>query len=115
MFGSMNHRAASQSRQVIKGLNGLTPEVLYSFESDYFIVCAGKSTGRIEYSNLIKLLDDGKYLYIFQEMANAYMVPYSEFEENDLSELKERICEKSGLEWKKPGGLDLKKLFTKKQ
>ncbi len=101
MIAGLNVRAKSNARKILAQLSGKYPSSEYYFSEAGFR--DSKKSGEIPYSNLIWLIDDRKYLYLYITKESAYMVNNSSvYGEGGLDGLKELLSEKSGQKWSSP-------------
>lgn len=105
LVGSVNHRAVYLARRTIRSLKGIYPKVQYCFNGDSVSVMAGKNSSSVNYNVLIRLIDDGKSLYLCPSSQNAFVINKSDLDINDINYLKEYLSQKTGLQWQTPGGL----------
>ena len=115
----MNVRAKSNAKKIIAQLNNNFPSSQYYFSSTGFK--DSEKSKEIPYRDLIRLIYDDRYLYLYISEEAAYMVNNaSVFGENGLTGLKSLLSDKTGLNWKKPSTFwnfnidSLRKLFGKK-
>ena len=90
------------ARQVLKDFNGKFPIVHYYFGPEG--ICLNKE-GRdpFEYSEIIRLIEDKEFLYLYVGEMSAHMIDSSTIKGKDEKDgLKKYISAKTGLEWNPP-------------
>lgn len=87
-------------RNTIAALNGRNIIADYSFYHNYFTCKTVQGIQTINYSAIIKIVDGGRYLYLFTDRSKAYVLD-SETLDN-LLEFKEFINQITGLNWERP-------------
>lgn len=101
---SLDYRPKTVADQICRSFKGKFPQL------HYFITASGLRTQNTAeetpYSSLIRLIDDGKYLYLYINQATAFMIDKATVNgENGANGLKDYIAGKAGLSWKKPFSL----------
>ena len=84
----------------------------YIFLEDSFTTNTGKEKTTVRYSELIRLVPDEKYLYLFTNRKNAYMICRETVNPQNAEALMEFLREKSSLEWKRPFSFLRLNLYT---
>lgn len=100
MIANINIRPMTRARRVTEQINGNFPHSEYSFTSAGF--ADGKDRDTVPYSKLIRLVDDGKYLYLYISSESAYMVDKATVSGGSADALKEYISRKASKPWTKP-------------
>lgn len=103
LITGLNTRPRSIARMLIKQFNGVYPSLSYTFSQSGFASDQEKS--EMNYSSVIRLIEDKKYLYIYVTKEKAYMIDSSTLSPNNLDGFKEFISSKTGLKWSKPFSL----------
>lgn len=107
MLTSVDARAKSNARALLRAFDGKFPETIYSFTEKGFSHTSSK--GQISYDSVIRLMEDELYLYIYVSRESAYMVSKAVVSGEDGAEgLKKMIANACGMEWSLP--LSAKKL-----
>ena len=100
---SLNFRPRQTANQICKQYNGSFPNVKYYFTH------TGLRTQMVPeeapYKTMLRLIDDGTYLYLFLKDHSAFMVEKSTVKGGTVDALKTMVETKSGLQWKKPFSL----------
>ena len=119
MIAGLNVRPKSNAKKIIAQMNNRFPSSEYYFSSTGFK--DSEKSKEISYQNLIKLIDDKKYLYLYVSKESAYMVNASSvYGEGGLTGLKNLILEKAGCKWTRPSSFwsfnidNLQELFGNK-
>lgn len=98
---SINARSRNTAKTLISQLNGNYPHMVYEFTDSGF--SSTEESERTRYSSVLRLIDDGSYLYIYVTEAKAYMIEKSSVvsvgNKNDFLDF---IAEKTGLSWERP-------------
>lgn len=101
LLAGMSVRPKHNAQAIIKQMGGHYPSSLYSFSDKGFR--DSEASAEIPYTQLIKLIDDRKYLYLYINRQSAYMVNDATVTgEGGLDGLKELIAGKSGQKWSSP-------------
>ena len=104
LLTNLNARANAVADGVIEAMGGSFPELVYFFGEDAFR--DGEERPAVPYEKLIRLIEDGEYLYLFVSKASGYMLSRSSVEgEGGCEGLMRFLAEKSGLMWTKPVSL----------
>ncbi|MDY3868025.1 MAG: YcxB family protein [Pyramidobacter sp.] len=112
LLSNINYPASSVAKRTIKALNGNYPLMNYIFYSDYFSGNSGKEKKQIKYNELIKIVDDGKFLYLCPNTGSAYMVDKRTIAPYDIGAFKELISKSSSLHWARPGQAGFSKIIA---
>lgn len=100
LITGINTRPRSIAKKFIKQLDGKFPSFTYTFTDTGF--ASYQEDAETEYSSIIRLIEDKKYLYIYVTQEKAYMIDSSLLTPNNREELKSFISKKTGLKWSKP-------------
>ena len=101
MFASVNLRPKHNARLIIQQMGNKFPSSDYTFTANGFK--DGEKSKEIPYKELIKVIHDRKYLYLYISKQSAYMLNGDTVNgESGLSGLKALITEKTGLKWSSP-------------
>ncbi len=101
LLAGLNVRAKSNAKKIIAQMDGRFPESEYHFSREGFR--DSDNSREIPYRNLIKIIDDQSYLYLYITKESAYMVnSRSVYGKDGLTGLKDLISEKTGMKWEKP-------------
>lgn len=101
ILGTINHRATAMAKETLKSLGNTVPVVEYEFFPEHVTVHAGKNVQNLDYTLLIRLIEDGKMLYLCPSPANAFMVSCDSMSAEQQKELKKTISLCTGLEWQR--------------
>ena len=94
-LGSPPRRLADQ---VIKNLNGRFPKMGYVFSGDSVQLTGADADASLKYKDILLLVEDAKYLYIFIQNKSAYMLERSSVKP-DVKDFKAFMVRKTGLDW----------------
>lgn len=100
---SLNNPARSRADsvlQVVKQRGGAYPCTLLRFEPDRLCIGAegGNETQTVPYKELVRLMEDGEYFYLFVSRGAALMVPKTQISSGRLARFKEQLAQAAGLE-----------------
>lgn len=119
MIAGLDVRAKSNARKIIAQMNNRFPSSEYYFTSTGFK--DSEKSKAIPYTELIKLIDDRKYLYLYVSKESAYMVANASlYGDGGLEGLKTLLSEQAGIKWSRPASFwnfniySLRELFGKK-
>ncbi len=119
MIAGLDVRAKSNARKIISQMNNRFPSSAYYFTSTGFK--DSEKSKEIPYTELIKLIDDRKYLYLYVSKESAYMIANaSVYGDGGLEGLKKLLSEQTGINWTRPASFwsfninNLRELFGKK-
>lgn len=96
---SMDQPAKVLAQQVIVSLNGNFPKVSYQFHEKDISLTGTDTAARVSYGEIIRLVEDKEYLYLFVTDKSAYMIDRAEVIPGDSLELKGFLAAKVGLDW----------------
>lgn len=100
MLASLNLPAKNQADNVRKALDGKYPQNKYEFFDKHFVLQA-QNQDIINYSNLIRLVEDEGYCYLCLTVQAGYMLEKASLG-NDLEKFKSFMEKATGLTWTKP-------------
>lgn len=101
MLASVNLRPKHNAKLILQQIGRKFPSSEYFFSANGFK--DSEKSKEIPYKNLIKIIDDRKYLYLYVSKQSAYMVNGDTVLGKDgLNGLRALIAEKSGIRWSSP-------------
>lgn len=100
MLASLNLPAKNQADNVRKALNGKYPSNKYEFFDKHFVLHA-QNDDIINYSNLIRLVEDEGYCYLCLTVQAGYMLEKASLGK-ELDSFKAFMEKATGLKWTKP-------------
>lgn len=101
VLSSLNAPAKALAKTLCDGFGGNPPFVNYTFSPEAFTYAENGEP--VPYSSVVRLVDDGEFLYIYVSKKTAYMVSDFSVEGNGgLPGLKKLLAKGSGQEWRKP-------------
>ena len=100
MFTSMDMPARSEADDVKKALGGKYPQNKYEFFDKHFVLYASMQD-IINYSRIVKLVEDNQYCYLYIEKEASYMLEKFSLG-NELNEFKAFMSKATGLQWQQP-------------
>lgn len=95
----------NRAEQAIRRMNGKTLTVRYTFQEDAFFCETKDEKNRFTYDTIIRLVEQGGYLYLFPNTTQAYMIDLSTLEGGDGEAFRSFLSERVGLGWTKPTSL----------
>lgn len=100
VLASLDAPARALAQTIYEGFGKKPPRVEYSFtDSDFTYSRDGE---RLALSSLIRLVDDGTYLYLYVSKKTAYLIDRKTvIGKEGLTGLKKLLSERSGQDWKK--------------
>jgi len=99
-FTSLDMPARSQADDIKKALGGKYPQNKYEFFDNHFVLYAS-TQDIINYSRIVKLVEDSQYCYLYIEREASYMLEKFSLG-NELNEFKAFMSKATGLEWQQP-------------
>lgn len=112
MITNIDAPARHRVKQLEKMLKGYVPTMEYSFYEKDFEGRTVNERERCGYGDLIRIVDDGKYYYLFPNRQSCYMVELASLVPNDTAGFKQLIEESSGLKVTVPFSLLKNGLYT---
>lgn len=100
MLASLNLPAKNQADNVRKALAGKYPANKYEFFDKHFVLYA-QNQDIINYSNLIRLVEDEGYCYLCLTVQAGYMLEKASLG-TELENFKAFMEKATGLKWRKP-------------
>lgn len=98
-FTAINQPAKQRAEAVLEQMKGSFPTIEYSFEDDGMHVRNGERSEVVEYQNIIRLVLDESYAYLFIRNRSGYMVALGSVEPRDSAAFERDIAERVGLKW----------------
>lgn len=89
----------SNADRILSAFDGKFPLSEYRFDRDGFDISSGKDANRIGFDNLIRLIENDRYLFLFASPGVAYMVEKSSLKPHNVEGFKGLVSKKCGLEW----------------
>lgn len=100
MLVSLNLPAKNQADNIKKALGGVYPQNKYEFFDKHFVLFA-QNQDIVNYSSLIRLVEDDGFCYLCLNENAGYMLEKASLGQ-DLEKFKAFMAKATGLEWKKP-------------
>ena len=100
MLASLNLPAKNQADNIKKALGGQYPQNKYEFFDKHFVLYA-QNQDIVNYSSLIRLVEDEGYCYLCLNETACYMLEKASLGE-DLAKFKAFMEKQTGLVWKRP-------------
>ena len=97
MITNIDAPARHRVKQLEKMLKGYVPTMEYTFYEKDFVGRTVNECKRCVYNDLIRIVDDGKYYYLFPDKQYCYMVDLASLVPNDSVGFRKLIEESSGL------------------
>lgn len=86
------------AEKTIEGLGEELPETTFTFFEDSFITKSGEFEKTTQYSEIIRIVNDTKYNYLFISRESAFILSKSK-EIDEEKKFHSFICEKTQLNW----------------
>lgn len=100
MLASLNLPAKNQADNIKKALDGKYPQNKYEFFDKHFVLHA-KNQDIVNYSKLVRLVEDEGFCYLCLNEQAGYMLEKASLG-NDLERFKAFMNKATGLKWTKP-------------
>ena len=91
-------------KKIVQSMNGRFPKLSYDFGRNVAKVVGADTTNRIAYDEIIRLVEDDDYLYIFLKDKSGFMIDRKSAKPKADS-LKELLTEVTDLQWTKARSL----------
>ena len=104
----LNSPPKKLAEQVIKNLKGKFPKMGYVFSADSVQLTGADEDAELKYKDILLLVEDRNYLYIFIQNRSAYMIDTSSVKP-DAAGFKAFLEKKTGLHWTRTGSNPLHK------
>lgn len=88
--------------QTIKAMNGRTIDVRYEFYDRYFLTYSKGDPQRYEYRDLIVLMEDDAYFYLYPNQLQVYMIEADSLEPDEREAFRKLAGSAAGLTWLRP-------------
>ena len=72
----------------------------YSFLGSSFTITADDQVTELEYSKVVRLVEDDEYLYIFTDKKSAFMLEKASVKPHTSKDLMRFLATKTGLKWR---------------
>lgn len=103
LFMNTDMGARARARHTLAQLRGYIPKMTYTFSQNGFRGVTDREDHTFSYQSIIRLVDDGKFLYLFQTRELAFMVDKSTIQPAGTAALKEHLSKQAGLAWTTSG------------
>ena len=98
---SINLPTRMRADRIIGTMKGVFPSTRYAFCPEEAVLTSDGNTSTVSYHAIIRLIDDGDYLYFYVSRQSAYMVSKKSVS-GGVDQLKEMISHQAKLKWTKP-------------
>ena len=103
LIANVNLRPRVRANKIIEQIGGRFPRSSYSFTDTGF--SDGGDGKELPYSQLIKLVEDRQYIYLYVSSQSAYMLEKASIKGGSVDEFKAYLSEKTKLKWTRPVSL----------
>lgn len=103
LIANVNLRPRVRANKIIEQIGGRFPRSKYSFTDTGF--SDGGEGKALPYSQLIKLVEDRRYIYLYVSSQSAYMVDKASIKGGTVDEFKAYLAGKTKLKWTRPVSL----------
>lgn len=93
------------ARQMIRQLNGVLPSMGYTFYASRMLCATGGKETAVLYSRLIRLTEDERYYYLFQDDHACYMVDKQTLRPREEEQFRKDLEAACGLEFARVKGI----------
>ena len=101
LLTGLNSRPRATAKAFVAELKGKYPHLVYTFSDNGF--SSQEEKKETPYSSIVKLVDDGEYLFIYVSTEKAYMIETSSVSSQTANaDFKEYIAKKTSLSWTRP-------------
>lgn len=101
LFTSIQVPAKGRAKQSMDAVGAEAFTVAYSFQQDCLTLTSTiGQENQLDYSQIIRLAEDRKYLYVFSDLSSAYMIEKASVDKDGCRELKTFLSLKSNQAWK---------------
>ena len=100
MVVGVNTPEKYMGKKIVQSMNGRFPKLQYDFNFSNIKVKGADTISRVGYHEIIRLVEEENYLYLFLENKSAFMVDKKTVKPK-VDNLKELLSEKVGLPWMK--------------
>lgn len=103
LIANVNLRPRVRASKLIEQIGGHFPRSSYSFTDTGF--SDGGKEKALPYSQLIKLVEDHRYIYLYVSSQSAYMVDKDTIKGGTVDDFKAYLAGKTKLKWTRPVSL----------
>ena len=101
MCVSLDEPAKHTARKVIGAMHGQYPKTNYSFRAHHFIIHGSLDSSSVAYNQIIRLIEDEQYCYLYISRMSAYMIDKSTVV-SDLEDFRIFLSDSCALRWARP-------------
>lgn len=98
MIASLNQLPKHKAKKLIDSADGKLPKSSYTFEERSIRIKSTGASGSITYDQIVRLVEDDDYFYLFINRNAAYMIAKKSAEPS-AKELRKFIAEHTELQW----------------
>lgn len=99
------------AKKIIQSMNGRFPKLSYDFGFEVIKIKGADNMNRLNYDEIIRLVEDDEYFYIFRKDKSAFMIDRKTAKPKADS-LRELLSKKTQLNWTKPRSMAATSLIT---
>ena len=96
---AVNYGARARTAEMKKALNGYYPSIHYSFKDDKVDMRIKQWEECVEYTGIVRLAYDRKYVYFFPEPTSIYMIERESIMPGTFPDFCRFLSEKTGCDW----------------
>ncbi len=98
LFVSLEQIPKFRADKILREYGQKFPATSYTFEDNRILLEGGKKKiATMEYQEIIRLVEDDEYAYLFVSRESAYMIPYKALKPHDAEAFKKLVEQKTGL------------------
>ena len=94
-----------KAERLIKMVKGKFPHTKYEFNCDQIVLKSPKETWSLKYSEILAIIEDSDYFYLFINRKAGYMVSKEALDPGYIDEFRKIIAKRADLKVEKPGSL----------
>lgn len=98
-FTAINQPAKQTAEDALEAMKGNFPTNQYAFEPDGMHVRNGERSEVVKYANIVRLVTDDAYAYLFLRNRSGYMVALASIRPADVKGFEADVAEQVGLKW----------------
>lgn len=111
MVVGVNSPETYMAKKIVQSMNGNFPKLSYDFGFDAIKIRGADTMNRLEYEDILRLVEEENYLYIFLKNKSAFMIDCKTVKPK-VNSLKELLTEKTGLGWTRPHRIAAVSLYS---
>lgn len=98
-LAAINQPAKQTAESTLKQINGNFPTIAYIFDSKGMHVRNGEKNETIKYCDIVRLVMDDDYAYLFLHNHSGYMIAMNTLTPNSIESFHNNLAEWVGVKW----------------